>query len=231
MSSLAGDDYWIREDLIERMADFLRDHDEIFAVTSRCEVRNGFEETAARVLPEIRQCNKSYTLRDLEEGRFVNLRGIMHRNVFLTEAGRERYATEQRYGTVEDLVDRVFFLMEGPIYCCDEVMTVYRITSDGSSFNASHTRFEKRREYIESLNKMVVDYGDKVDFTSYYTIQVTKAFKDMLHGHNVVDYLKLYRSIPVRFRKPVGKSVGAVSLRRALGDGLRKIGRTAKGTR
>lgn len=201
---MAGDDYWIRDDVIEKKAAFLDKNENYFGISSRYEMRRDFE-TEGLAYPDIRECNRKYSFDGLSRGEKVNNRGLMMRNKWLTEDGRKFFEKGLEYGSVEDAVDRFLFLKQGDIWVSDDITEVYRQVSGGSNYNSTHSEIEILTEYVTTNNKLYKIFGDSVNFRKLYVRQFAPVIFKVIFDE---EYKKLYLSIPEEYRIPQLKSVG-----------------------
>ena len=209
--NLAGDDYWINDRKLQIQADFLENNPEYLAVCTRVELRKGSSVKADVVLPPLKETDREYTMADFENGRNCNTHGMMMRNLFLTEEGRNYFsASGQISNIVDDAIDNYLLIKRGRVYTLSDVTDAYRITDreeHAHSYNASYSAFEKIKQDIEIYNRMAEIYGNETDFKKRYINSVAKMEVFFMLSKDKNKWLSLYKTIPEKFRKPFYKSL------------------------
>ena len=208
---LSGDDYWIDEQKIEKQASFLFAHPEYYSVGTGMELRYDFEKVPFRILPVKRERNVKFDLHDYESGKTLYTHGFMFRNEFNTEEGKKYYSQAKKISNVvDDAVDNVLMLMRGDAYILDEITDVYRIQrykTRAKNYNSRFSRFEKRKQTIELYNNMTVYFANKIRLKERYVKAFSLCLLDMAMLHNIRGYINLYKTIPVKYRKPFHNGV------------------------
>ncbi len=209
---LAGDDYWIRDDKIEREVGFLETHPEYVAVCNRLELRLDDKTEAYGYVPDDSQTgDRKFTIHDYECGHQIGLHGSIIRNYFLTEEGRAYFRQAHDISQyVDDAVDEVLILRKGDIYFMDMCADAHRVFSSETgkdNYNSRYSRVEKFRHHIELLNNMYSRWGEEIDFSVWYARYCAPALPGLVISKHRQEYRDLFRTIPERFRKPLFRSV------------------------
>ena len=217
---LSGDDYWIRDDVIEKKADFLEKNGEYIGISGRFEIRRDNEENGI-AYPAIKECNRKYSFDGLSRGEKVSLRSLMIRNGWRTEEGRKYFEKGLEYGNVEDSVDRFLYLAKGDIWQSDDIAEAYRQVTAGKNYNSTHSEIEILREYVNTNNELHKDYGRVINFRKLYVKQFSPVIIKVIKEK---EYKDLYLSIPQKYRKPWYNSVGFHSVIGWIGYKMGRVG-------
>ena len=162
---LEGDDYWLGEDRLQTLVDFLDANPEYSRVSHKRLVidENGKElgfDTSDAVL------NKPFTIEDFLAGRNYSDFGSVFRNYFQT-AGQKYHPLLLSSRNVCDFQDMFITQDFGPVFVMDRCFGVYRSRSAAghSNYNSITTAAFRCRENIR-LAKAVEDfYSGKYDLS------------------------------------------------------------------
>lgn len=219
LAGLAGDDYWINEEKLQKQAEFLDLHKEYVAVGSVMELRYDDSPNAFNVLPPFKERNRVFRLKNYENGETLYTHGFMMRNYWREEEGRKYFHRAQEISAkVDDAVDNVLLLKKGDVYIMDLTTCVYRVPSDkanSSNYNSKFSRIEKTRNSIELYNKMCAAFGDDINLKAKYTNSFSVALVAMLTNRKFKEYREIYATIPEKYRKPFLNGVFVASIPKA----------------
>ncbi len=211
MVVLAGDDYWIRDDKIELEVGFLENHPEYVALCNRLELRLDDSTEAYGYFPKKSQGDRVFTIHDYERGNQIGMHGSVIRNYFLTEEGRAYFRQAHdisRY--VDDAVDEVLILRKGDVYYMDICADAHRVFSSDTgktNYNSRYSRVEKFRHHIDLLNNMYSRWGEEMDFSVWYARYCAPALVGYALSRQRSEYKEIFDTIPMKYRKPLIRSV------------------------
>lgn len=142
-SFLDGDDYWVREDRLQKQVDFLDSHQDY----SMCAGNTQFlrNEKLAEMMMKPDQVNREYYFEDyLTSMPFVHTSSMLVRNTIfvngLPSYFKDFVGTYRESVVRGEDIRRVLHLMKGPIYVMDELFSVYRIHQKGLFQGSSNVK-------------------------------------------------------------------------------------------
>ena len=209
---LSGDDYWINDRKLEIQIGFLDDHPEYVGAACRIELRMDDSDTAYDLIPmDDSRLNIPYTISDYERCIPLATHGLMMRNFFDTEEGREYFAQARSISKyVDDAVDEVLLLRKGPVYVLDLISDAHRVvnvSTDKHNYNSRYSRIDKFRHHIELINNMNSLWGEEIDYTNWYAEHTATGIVGMLSSMKIKEYMRAFEEIPMEYRKPFYRSV------------------------
>lgn len=208
---LGGDDYWINNRKIQLQAEFLDNNPEYVAVCSKVECRYDDDTTPFAILPSFNEVNKEYTVEDFEKGKNINTHGLMMRNLFLSEDGRNYFRQAQKVSEkVDDAVDNLLLLKKGKVYTIDEVTDVYRVHRKNINehcFNSRYSDIEKIEEDILIYNKLDLIFSGEINFMRRYVNNASRIIVNIIKSDNKNEWHRVYELIPEKYRKPFLRGV------------------------
>ncbi len=170
-----GDDYWIGQDGLQTLVDWLQNHSEFVGVCGRRITLS--EKTGNMTLSYDNTCdNKEITLDDfLKRNRVFDMSGTLFKNFFNDNKYDYRYYLANPI--VGDITISLYILLHGKLFQLDKILGVYRTDriKGVNSYNTTRTPkmiFEEHIRILSYLEKLIyvkLDYSKlKEKYTSWY---------------------------------------------------------------
>ncbi len=156
LTVLEGDDYWIGDDRIQFLAEFLESNPEYVAVSHMRERRTS-ENILLGYDPAKKLIGKKFTLKDFVKGYLYSAMGCMYRNIYAGNA--DQY--EKMFLTARNACDLVMcysMLFNGDIFIVDKVYGVYRVSSNGTNYCSRTRTIEYANDYIAQNRELMAFY-------------------------------------------------------------------------
>lgn len=208
---LAGDDYFIDDDKLKKQVEFLDNHEEYLAHAVCLESRWDNEEKYFDINPIPKFRNKEITLDMFLNSGSFSTGGLMFRNEFLSNEGREYYKLiTQISKMVDDLPFCILLLKKGRVYNSDELMYAHRVfkdTKNNNNYNSRFSRFKKFKINIDLLNALDKYYDNEIDFSIRYKKSISIGFLSMLLDHNYKEFNEVMNTIPNKYRTVILKGI------------------------
>ena len=225
--ALSGDDYWICDDKIEKQASFLEMHKEYVGVCNGMELRYDNDSKSFDVLPTKKERDRVFRLNNYEAGETLYTHGLMMRNFFLTEDGREYFGLAQKISDkVDDAVDNVLLLKKGDVFIMDLITDVYRVPRDKSTsnnYNSKYTRMEKSKNTIDLYNNMYRVLKHEINLKAKYINAIAIALLDAIISRKIKEFNVMYKSIPEEYRYPIISGVLIKCFPKAVAIGFKYV--------
>lgn len=165
LAYLEGDDYWLGEDRLQTLVDFLDEHPEYSRVSHK---RLVIDENGKELGFDISDAvlDKPFTIDDFLAGRNYSDFGSVFRNYFLT-AGDKYHPLLQSSRNVCDFQDMFITQDFGPVYVMDRCFGVYRSRSAAghSNYNSITTASFRCHENIRLARAVEEFYQGKYDLS------------------------------------------------------------------
>lgn len=201
--SLSGDDYWIDDKKLQKQVEFLETHTEYIGITTRLEARSEDSGMTYYVLPDMKQCNKTFTLEDYINGKNFPLNGMMMRNVI--KKNYDMFASMPKISPfIDDTTDCLFILTLGDIYISDDVTVAYRlrIAKKGEhNFNSINTGMTKFEKNISLLNELDKYFLGKYDLFHRYKRVIAPAIYKYYRPRFTKKFTEILNTIPDKYMK------------------------------
>lgn len=143
LAYLEGDDYWLDENRLQMLVDFLDGNPEYSRVSHRRKVIDENGEFKGYDISD-NVLNKKFTILDFLEGRQYSDFGSVFRNYY-REAGDKYHTILQASRNVCDFQDMFITQDFGPVYVMDKVLGVYRSRSVAGATNYNSIMSTERR--------------------------------------------------------------------------------------
>ena len=160
---LEGDDYWINENRLQILIDFLEQHSECVGVSHVRERRNIRGELIGHdPAPEV--LNKYFTVQDFLDGKRYSAVGAVYRN-FWPDAAEKYDSLITLRRNVSDY--QFMFIPQdfGKIFVLDKCLGVYRVRKDPKEYNYNSItkRFAAFEDHLAIIHAVHKFYNGKYD--------------------------------------------------------------------
>lgn len=178
LAYLEGDDYWLGEDRLQTLVDFLDENSEYSRVSHR---RKVIDENGAEKGYDISDdvLGKPFTIEDFLAGRQYSDFGSVFRNYFST-AGDKYHPLLLSSRNVCDFQDMFITQDFGPVYVMDHCFGVYRSRSvaGATNYNSITTQAARCEENIRLARAVETFYDHKYDLTPMIRRNQTRLLSD-----------------------------------------------------
>ncbi len=207
IANLEGDDYWLEEDRLQTLVDFLDANPKYSRVSHKRRVIDENEQphgydTKRNVL------NKDFYITDFLAGKQYSDFGSVFRNYY-REAGTKYHSLLQASRNVCDFQDMFITQDFGPVYVMDKCFGVYRSRNvqGASNYNSITTREFRCRENIRLAKAVESFYEGKYDLSpmilsnqkrlleGYITERKAEEFRSCLHAIGENNRMKVLAEI------------------------------------
>lgn len=155
MAFLDGDNYWTDPLKLQKQVDFLEKHPEFIGHAHKVEVVNAEGKPSKERYYAYHCPDSVFTLAHAEKGMLPGQSGTyLFRNIFLnfTDFQKELY---YNCDSVGDSKLVLCLSLNGDIYCSDEIMSAFRLVTDGNSFSSKSYRENLSLEYCHWLEERI----------------------------------------------------------------------------
>lgn len=152
---LEGDDYWLCENRLQVLADFLDAHSEYAGVSHKRERR--LDGKLVKYDPEESVVGKDFTVDDYFNGKRFSTMACLFRNIYSSDYDGYEYL----YTGARNACDQVMcysILFSGKIFILDNIFGVYRIASGG--YCSKQSQLNRAKDYIIQNRRLAERYGE-----------------------------------------------------------------------
>lgn len=203
LTFLSGDDYWIRNDRLQHQVQFLEEHPEFYGVTGCSETRYDEETKPIGVLPPRKYRDREVTYEEYLKGAPFPLRGMMIRNGFLTNEGKDYYSHIKKASKhIDDATFGVLLLNAGRFFIGSEITDVYRIhrSDEGQhSYNSLYRGIDHIEQAVELYNYVYDNLPFHGDLFDKYVIYLSRGFSLKLDPEAKERFQKVLASVPKEY--------------------------------
>ena len=205
IATLSGDDYWIDENKMQEQVQFLDSHPDYYAVATCIEGRFDDDDSSFAVYPKKKYRNMTIDLEMFLHGVTFGTNGMMMRNAYLTEEGREYFSLVPKASPfVDDTTECVLILKKGKVFISDKKSVVYRVqrNKEGKhNFNATNTTIQKCRKSVDLYNNLYRMIDPQPNLFDRYKDNIAVGFAQAVIGREMKEFWAMYRTLPEEYRK------------------------------
>ncbi|MBR4656587.1 MAG: glycosyltransferase [Oscillospiraceae bacterium] len=192
ISFLEGDDYWLGENRLQTLVDFLDTHPEYSRVSHRRKVVDEVGNEKGFDIPES-LLNKPFTIQDFLNGKSYSDFGSVFRNYF-KEAGDKYHPLLLSSRNVCDFQDMFITQDFGPVFVMDRVFGAYRSrsTPGATNYNSITSQASRCKDHIRIARAAEEFYHGKYDLSPMILRQQKRLVSDAV-GQQSADLLEAAR--------------------------------------
>lgn len=153
LAMLDGDNYWTCPHKLQKQVSFLEEHPEFIGSAHKVRVVDRFGELSQETYYAMHCDDAVYTLHHAEIGMLPGQMGTwVFRNVF-RDFTPEQHRLYKECASVGDSKMALMLSLYGDFYCHREVMSAFRLITDGKSFSS--------RSYTENLSLSYIHWAEE----------------------------------------------------------------------
>lgn len=205
IATLSGDDYWIDKRKIQKQVEFLDNHLDYYAAATCIEGRFDNDNEAFAIYPKKKYRGVTIDLKMYLKGAMFGTNGMMMRNAYLTEEGRQYFSlVPQASRFIDDATENILVLQKGKVYVSEDRAVVYHVNRDTTgkhNFNSIHTTFEKCKKSIDLYNYLYDNMTNCPDLICFYKDHIAIAMAQTILTRNVDQFKNLYSGVPKEYKR------------------------------
>ncbi len=213
LAYLEGDDYWLGEDRLQTLVDFLEEHPEYSRVSHR---RRIIDETGRNIGfdPAKSILNKPFTIEDFLIGKTYSDFGSVFRNYF-KQCGNKYHELFWASRNVCDFQDMFITQDFGPVFVMDAVYGVYRSRSaaGATNYNSITPIAKRRRDSIRIAQAVERFYQGKYDLSPLIYRDRLRLLSLAVAAQDADELERLREEIPLGERRKIFAEIAYLARR------------------
>lgn len=151
IAPLEGDDYWVGEERLQYLVDFLEKNPIYVGISHRRE-RHDVNGSLLGYDPSNDVINKSFYIEDFLKGKRYSSACMVYRNLYL-DSGNKYADLLQASRNVGDFQSAMIILDMGPVYISDKILGVYRVRNgpNESNYNSITNHLDNYFDHIKII--------------------------------------------------------------------------------
>ena len=184
LSYLEGDDYWLGEDRLQTLVDFLDEHPEYAAIAHQRDLVNEQGEVFGVDMPES-LLDKPFTIKEFLAGWDYPDFGTVFRN-FYRQDGAKYHKLLHASRNVCDFQDMFIMQDHGPVYVTSRVFGAYRCArpAGATNYNSITTQANRCMDHIRICRAVESFYRGKYDLTPMIEREQGKLLRSVCEKQN-----------------------------------------------
>lgn len=201
LSYLEGDDYWLGEDRLQTLVDFLDEHPDYSRVSHRRKVIDETGKDKGFDIPTS-VLGKPFTIEDFLAGKNYSDFGSVFRNYF-QQCGSKYHELYWASRNVLDFQDMFITQDFGPVFVMDAVYGVYRSISSASAsnYNSITPIAMRRRDSIQIAQAIERFYGQKYDLSPLIRQDRLRLISLAVSSQDKDELARVRKDVPLQQRK------------------------------
>lgn len=214
---ISGDDYWIDRHKLQNQYNFLEKNKKYIGVTTQMEIRMDYDTKPYKVTPSRKNAGKEFTLEMFLRGKDFPLNGLLQRNLWRTQSGKNYFAIMPQISTyIDDLTDCILLLKKGSIFILPGTTVAYRVrrkVKDTHNFNVSNQQGIWFARHVELLNGLERHFGTELDLTTRYAMVYAVGLLHAIYYKKLKYFITTARTIPKNKAKIMIRSLKYIPLK------------------